>query len=589
VGSYVYDVKKGTAQISQGYATIHGLPEGTTVTTISDWRARVHPEDLARAEGLREHAIAERRKEESAEYRIVLSTGEVRWIERRGSISYDENEHPERVVGVNIDVTERMRAEQALVERNIQLALAGRAAQVGSFAYDTNTELMRISEGYAAIHGFPEGTTEIQRSQCLASVHLEDLERVGLARSEAFQERRNEYRAEYRIIRPGGEVRWIEIRCFITYDGNGHPKRVVGVSIDATDRKEAEHALAERNLQLALAGKAGRVGSYAYNVKTKMLQFSEGYAAIYDLPEGTCEMTGSQRRALVHPEDLELLDSVLSQAFEQRRREFSIEYRNILPKHRVLWIESRSLIVYDGNGRSQRLVGVDIDITERKRAEGRQRALVAELDHRVKNTLATVSAVVSQTGVGKRSVGDFKAALEGRFRSMAATHELLSARWWQGVSLTELVQRELAPYAAGNNTEVSGPEVILHAEAGPAMAMVLHELATNAAKYGALSTKKSRVSIRWDLRLNGHPPRLVLEWREIGGPPVIAPGNPSYGTSTIRDLIPYEFGGTVDLVFAPNGVQCRLELPADWLSNAADPVFQDHRGPPVNLPNLFFP
>src|SRR5215813_4716098 len=189
------------------------------------------------------------------------------------------------------------------------------------------------------------------------------------------------------------------------------------------------------------------------------------------------------------------------------------------------------------------------------------KSLNAELDHRVKNALATVSAVISHTRQGSRSVGGFVDALEGRIRSMAATHELLSTRLWLGVSLTELVRRELAPYAVRYNTEVTGAEVVLRAEAAQAMAMVFHELATNAAKYGALSTKKGRVSIRWELRLNGHPPHLVLEWREIGGPSVIAPGNPSYGTSTIRDLIPYEFGGRVDLVFAPEGVRCRLELP----------------------------
>jgi two-component sensor histidine kinase len=218
------------------------------------------------------------------------------------------------------------------------------------------------------------------------------------------------------------------------------------------------------------------------------------------------------------------------------------------------------------------MVGVTLEITERKRFEEYMRRLVAELDHRVKNTLATVSAVVSHTRQARQSVPDFAAALEGRLRSMAATHELLGAHWWQGVSLSELVRRELAPYAARNNAEAGGPEVVLRPEAGQAMAMVLHELATNAAKYGALSSKKGRVSIRWDRRLNGHPHCLVLEWREIGGPPVIAPGNPSYGTSTIRDLIPYEFGGTVDLVFAPEGVQCRLELPTDWLNNEGQPI-----------------
>jgi two-component sensor histidine kinase len=151
---------------------------------------------------------------------------------------------------------------------------------------------------------------------------------------------------------------------------------------------------------------------------------------------------------------------------------------------------------------------------------------------------------------------------------MTTTHELLSSGRWQGVSLTELVRRELAPYATGNNTEIDGPGIFLKPEAGQAMAMVLHELATNAAKYGALSTNNGRVSIRWHRHLSGNPrSHLVFEWQELGGPPVVALGKSSYGTSTIRDLIPYEFGGTVDLVLAPEGIQCRLELPAEWLGN----------------------
>jgi two-component sensor histidine kinase len=197
--------------------------------------------------------------------------------------------------------------------------------------------------------------------------------------------------------------------------------------------------------------------------------------------------------------------------------------------------------------------------------------LNAELDHRVKNTLATVGAVVSHTQQGSRSVANFVAALDGRIRSMATTHELLSSGRWHGVSLAELVRQELAPYAAGKNTEIEGPEVILGPEAGQAMAMVLHELVTNAAKYGALSTKNGRVSIWWDQRPNGHSrSHLVFEWQEIGGPPVEAPGKLSYGASTIRDLIPYEFGGAVNLVLAPDGVRCRLEIPANWLGNGGE-------------------
>ena len=348
------------------------------------------------------------------------------------------------------------------------------------------------------------------------------------------------------------------------------------LKVDISERKKAELALAERNIQLALAGKAGLVGSYAYDTDTEIMQISEGYAAIHGFSEGTAEIGRSECLAGVHADDIGRVNQFRSEAFREHRLEYNVEYR-IIRAGEVRWVETRCFISYNGEGRPQRVVGVSIDITERKRVEEQQRTLLAELDHRVKNALATVSAVVSHTRQGSRSVADFVAALNGRIRSMATSHELLSSRRWHGVSLTELVRRELAPYATRNNTEINGPGISLKPEAGQAMGMVLHELATNAAKYGALSIKNGRVSIRWDRHLNGHPrSHLVFEWQEIGGPPVVTLGKSSYGTSTIRDLIPYEFGGTVDLVLALEGVRCRLELPADWFGNDRQPLLPPH-------------
>jgi two-component sensor histidine kinase len=216
-------------------------------------------------------------------------------------------------------------------------------------------------------------------------------------------------------------------------------------------------------------------------------------------------------------------------------------------------------------------LAINIDVTERKQLEEQQGLLIAELDHRVKNALATVSAVASRTLEESSSMADFVTALDGRIRSMAMTHGLLSSSRWQGVSLSKLVQGELAPYASSNNTEINGPDVILRPEAGQTIAMVLHELATNAAKYGALSVKDGRVSIWWDQRLNGNlGADLVLEWQETGGPPVVDPGKSSYGTSTIRDLVPYELDGTADLKLTGDGVRCTLSIPANWLAAPGD-------------------
>src|SRR5262245_2238176 len=148
---------------------------------------------------------------------------------------------------------------------------------------------------------------------------------------------------------------------------------------------------------------------------------------------------------------------------------------------------------------------------------------------------------------------------------MASTHELLSHRAWRGVSLAELLRRELAPYDEAGNIQILGPEVTLSAEAGPAIATVIHELTTNAAKYGALSKREGRVLVQCNWRRNGNAPEsLSLEWRETAGPSIAVPTKSGYGTSVIRDLVPYELGGSVDLVLAPEGVRCRVEIPARW-------------------------
>jgi PAS domain S-box-containing protein len=464
--------------------------------------------------------------------------------------------------------------EQALAERNLQLALAGKAALVGSYAHDFDNDTMQVDAGYAALHGLPEGTAQTTHSEWRARMHPDDVARVEEMRRQAFGKGLGDYTIEYRILRSGHNMRWIESRNFISYISEGRPLRITGINIDITARKLAELSLADRNKQLELAGKAALVGRFALDVDatreditSNRIQVSPGFSAIYGLPEGTTEISVGDWRSQVHPDDLPQFLERRQQEFAQLRREHHSEYRIVRPCGTIRWIETRSYIEYDQADRAKRLVGVNIDVTERKRAEEVRTRLNGELDHRVKNALATVSAIVSHTREGSRSVGDFIAALEGRLRSMASAHELLSAHRWQGVSLAELIWRELAPYSTRSNTEIDGPGILLKPEASQALAMVLHELTTNAAKHGALSTKKGHVSIRWDRHVNGQPRSgLVLEWQEIGGPPIVAAGTSNYGTSTIRDLIPYELGGAVELVLAREGARCRLELPADWLS-----------------------
>ena len=198
---------------------------------------------------------------------------------------------------------------------------------------------------------------------------------------------------------------------------------------------------------------------------------------------------------------------------------------------------------------------------ERRRAEARQDLLIAELDHRVKNVLARVAVIAMHTRQSGMTMDEFVQALDGRIQSMAAAHSLLSQSRWGGVGLTDLIRRQLAPYTTDANTQIGGPEVMLTAAETQAVAMVIHELVTNAAKYGALSSPDGRVSVSWDRTRADAAAILTITWRELGGPPVTAPVQSGYGSSLIRDLIPHELDGTVDLKFPSDGACCKIEIP----------------------------
>jgi two-component sensor histidine kinase len=228
-----------------------------------------------------------------------------------------------------------------------------------------------------------------------------------------------------------------------------------------------------------------------------------------------------------------------------------------------VWLEKISTAEFDTTGRLVRLKGLIRDITGRKEAEERQGLLTAELDHRVKNVLARVAAVISNTR-GRSGTGDeFVKSLDGRIRSMAAAHALLSQSRWSGVDLADLIRRQLAPYATEANTAVSGPEVTLTSTQTQALAMVVHELVTNAVKYGALSSPDGRVLVSWDRTAADAAAILTITWRELGGPPITAPVQSSYGSNLIRHLIPHELRGTVELIFPSDGARCKIEFPLE--------------------------
>jgi PAS domain S-box-containing protein len=469
------------------------------------------------------------------------------------------------------DITSSKRAEAELAERNAQLNLAGQIARIGSFTYDHLTQKVQISPGFATIYGLPESALEISREDWRALVHPDDLLQLDAVFRRALPNHESELVLEFRILRHG-EVRWIESRVLILYDDTGKPVRRIGAQIDVTERKRAEQALAARNAQFELARRAARVGDYTYDILSGTMRFSRAARAIFDVSDGTMEVTLRQWHSRVHRDDVQRLRAEHIRAFKERRPELVNEFRVVRRGGEVIWIEARSLISYDNAGRAERLTGIYIDVTERRKAEDHKSLLIAELDHRVKNVLACVAAIAQRSRESSKSAEEFIDVLNDRIGSLANTHALLSRSRWQGVSLGELARSELAFAGKEESVSIEGPEVFIAAEAAQPVAMVLHELATNAAKYGALSNALGRVWVRWRISRSPFRGKLVIDWKEIGGRPVAAPNASGFGTSVIRDLIPYELGGTVHYAFVSDGIRCKLEIPARWVSTNPSPT-----------------
>jgi PAS domain S-box-containing protein len=283
-----------------------------------------HPEDLATNLAVLNKTLVGEADSYSIEERYVRKDGGIVWASLTVGCVRKVGGGIDYFVSVIQDITDRKRAEARLAERNAQLDLAGKIARIGSFTYDHTTKKLQLSPGCAAIYGLPEGAREISREDWRARVHPDDLLRLDTVTHRAVTNGERECILEFRIFRHG-HVRWIESRILISYNEAGKPVRTIGAEIDVTERKQAELALAERNMQFALAGKAALVGSYAYDVDTDTMRVDEGYAALHRLP-GT-STTRSEWKTRVHPEDLDRLETVRSEAFRERRSEYGIEYR----------------------------------------------------------------------------------------------------------------------------------------------------------------------------------------------------------------------------------------------------------------------
>ncbi|MCI3131006.1 sensor histidine kinase [Phenylobacterium aquaticum] len=332
------------------------------------------------------------------------------------------------------------------------------------------------------------------------------------------------------------------------------------VAIETMRLKEtARRELA--SLQFAL--KAGRMGSWELDVETGVYTASDickhNYGRAADATFGFQDLIDA-----IHPEDRPQMRAAIDAAIAHGSA-YDVEYRVILPDGELRWIQVRGRAAQTAqDGGARRLAGVSLDITERKRAEQRQQLLLNELNHRVKNTLATVQAIARQTLRGCPNPEDFSEAFEARLLALSQTHNLLTEQNWRSASLMAILAAELRPHGGARDSRFvldGDGDMQLNPKAAVALGMAMHELATNAVKYGALSGPEGRVTLRSRRVGEGEDRKLVLEWIESGGPPVAPPSRRGLGARLLEDGLAGELSSVVRLDYRPEGVACRMELP----------------------------
>ncbi len=322
-----------------------------------------------------------------------------------------------------------------------------------------------------------------------------------------------------------------------------------------TAELEESHArLLESEQRRSLAIAAGKMGSWDWDWINGDWMWDEGQFDIFGVDPKSFELTLASIQALLHPGDIDELRKAMSE-FNKGARSYEAEFRIVRSDGEVRWCVGTAAATLDKGGRVIRVSGVTVDITERKRAEERQNLLAREVDHRAKNALALAQSIVRLTR--GENVKAYVQAVEGRISALARVHTILSLSSWQGAEIGRLVDEELAPYSTGDQIASGGSNIQLQPATAQTLALALHELVTNSAKYGALSTLAGRLSIKWEIEADV----LQMVWEERDGPAVEKPASRGFGTRSVIASIESQLGGQANFDWRSEGLVCRLSVP----------------------------
>jgi PAS domain S-box-containing protein len=331
-----------------------------------------------------------------------------------------------------------------------------------------------------------------------------------------------------------------------------------GLEIDVTDRRTMAAELVEQHRRLEVAVESAGLGFWEWEAGAGKLTWSEHNKALYGLPPDA-EVTVQRYLDMVHPDDVEAVRAAFLAAHDRPEGgDYSIEHRIVRPNGEQRWIATHARVANDPSGETRLVVGTSRDITDRKAAEERRALLMGELAHRAKNGIAILMSIVSQTARGQETVEGFQEVIMARLQAMADSQDLVTASGGRPVPLSDVVSKALKPFGRTRvSIDPAMAEVTLRGDMAIGTGLLLHEMATNAVKYGALSNSRGRVAIALETAPEG---RAAYSWRETGGPPASTPSKPGFGTRLLQQVLRPQ-GGEVTFAFEPDGFRARVEFP----------------------------
>lgn len=456
-------------------------------------------------------------------------------------------------------------AEQiaAAARREERLVSALGSAGVGWWDWEVGTDKVYGNADMARLYGISEeGLSQGLPIQIfLANVHPGDRPWVRDAVQEAVATGAP-FQADYRIARPDGGESWVSARGQCLVNAEGEPWRFPGVAIDITDKKATEQQLRESDVARELALNAAQLGRFDHS-PAKGQRFYDARA---------CEMVGMTADqiqdieavlAQVHPDDQGRMRGALARAIDPERSGPLREIFRIVRPHtgeqRWLRVVGKS---HFSDGQCVRFMGVFEDVTEAKQAEEHRRFLTNELNHRMKNTLAITLSLVDNSLRAATDPASAREDIGGRIQALGRANDLLTADNWAAASVTQIVADLVRALSLPTKrVSLEGPAVRLGPTAALQLSMALHELATNALKYGAMADDKGRIAMRWGLENDGDAQSFVFEWTETDGPPVTPPDRAGFGSRLIQRATAAAFSGDVSLEYRPEGVAWSLRAP----------------------------